>query len=159
MSRFLRPVSLLLLTAVCIAQTSVLGASRKAEIHRMLADIYEKQHDAHDAMLEYNAWAQCAPNDAAVHYSFGSYLLRQRQYPIAERELKKAASLDPSHVEYWVTLGNTCLYNKNYAGAADAFGKAGPQYEAKRKEAQDYIDRIKAINKYNEQLKQQQENQ
>jgi cytochrome c-type biogenesis protein CcmH/NrfG len=161
MSRKICSVGLAMLSAVYAVSmlaphASAQSASRKADIRRMLADIYEKQHDMKSASSEYQALALSCPNDAEGHYAFGQFLIRQLQYGAALLQFKKATQLDPSKNDYWAGLGRSQVYTKDMRGALDSYRKAGPQYYKQMTDAQNYLNQVEQVEHYNKQLKQQQ---
>jgi Tfp pilus assembly protein PilF len=133
--------------------------SRKAEIHRMLADIYDRQAKNHEALSEYNALVQLAPGDAEAHAAYGRFLYRTNQPGLAAAQFKKATSLDGSKPEYWGGLGNSLLTNKDYKGAIDALRRGGPACQKQLQDALNYQQQVEQVNKYNDAVKKQQQQQ
>lgn len=113
MSSIVRSVGALTLACYCLvafaSPEARAGSTRRGEIHRMLADIYDRQNRVHEAMGEYDQLIKIAPSDAEAHYNFGKFLLRQKEYRFAVGQLKTATSLDPSKPDYWAQLGNGLL--------------------------------------------------
>jgi cytochrome c-type biogenesis protein CcmH/NrfG len=98
-----------------------------------------------------------APSDAEGRNAFGQFLIRQQLYPQAVLQLKKATSLDPSRNDYWAALGRAQVFTRDWKNAVDSYRKAGPQYYNQMKEAEDYLQKVEQVNRYNQQLKQQQQ--
>jgi Tfp pilus assembly protein PilF len=162
MSRIVRYVGAMTLACVCATTLSIVqtdAATRKGEIHHMLADIYDRQNRVHDAMTEYDQLLKITPGDAEAHYNFGKFLLRQKENKFAAGQLKTATSLDGSHPEYWAQLGNALLLTKDYNGAIDAFSKGGPACAVPLQNARQYVQQMKQVEQYNKQIKQQQQQQ
>jgi tetratricopeptide (TPR) repeat protein len=163
MSRIVRSASSILAAVCCLAalagQQAQADVTRKAECHRMLADIYDRQGKTHEAMAEYNAEVAASPSDADAWFNFGKFLLRQRETKLAAIKLKKAAELEPGRTELWLNLGNACLFNKDYNAAIDALRRAGPQGAPLLQQAEQYRLQIKQQQEYNKQQQQQQQQQ
>src|ERR1700679_496117 len=106
MSRIVRSASSMLAAVCCLAalagQQVQADVTRKGECHKMLADIYDRQGKTHEAMAEYNAEVASAPNDAESWFTFGKFLLRQRETKLAAMKFKKAAELEPGRQEFWL---------------------------------------------------------
>jgi cytochrome c-type biogenesis protein CcmH/NrfG len=161
MSRKICSVGLAMMSAVCAISmlaphASAQSSSRKADIRRMLADIYEKQHDIKSASAEYQALSLSCPNDAEGHYAFGQFLIRQTQIGQAAIQFKKATQLDPSKNDYWAGLGRAQVFTRDWKNAVDSYRKAGPQYYKQMQDAENYLNSVEQIERYNKQLKQQQ---
>lgn len=163
MFRKIRTAGVLLIAGVFAMNACTTAAhadsGRKLMIHRVLCDIYDKQHDNKNEASEYIILNQMAPNDPQVQYGFGLFLARQKEHALAIQHLKKAAQIDGSVSSYWVALGNEYLQTRNFQGAADAFHSAGPQYSQQETQARNYIQQLKQYNEYNKRLKEQQEDQ
>jgi Tfp pilus assembly protein PilF len=162
MSRIVRTLGMLFLAAslgVIFTAAADAQVSRKTEIHRMLADIYDRQGNTHAAMLEYNQLVVAAPNDAEAHSSFGRYLFRQKETAFAAREFKRATQLDPSRTDNWKNLGNALLANRDYKGAIEALRRGGPECAPQLQQALQYQQQVQQVDNYNKQLKQQQQAQ
>ncbi|HEY9716352.1 MAG TPA: hypothetical protein V6C69_02700 [Trichormus sp.] len=156
-----RTVSVLLISSACAmnlcASAAHADAGRKLMIHRVLCDIYDKEHDNKGEAQEYLILNQLAPNDPQIQYGFGLFLSRQNEHAVAIVHFKKAAQIDGSNPDYWVALGNEYLKSRNFQGAADAFHTAGPKYAPQETAARNYIQQLKQYNEYNKKLKEQQE--
>ena len=162
MSRIVRYVGAMTLACFCATTFSIShadAATRKGEIHRMLADIYDRQNRVHDAMVEYDQLLKITPGDAEAHYNFGKFLLRQKENKFAVGQLKQATSLDGSKPTYWAQLGNALLLTKDYNGAIDAFSKGGPECAAPLASARQYVQQVKQVEQYNKQVQQQKQQQ
>ena len=158
-----RTAGVLLISSACAinfcATAAHADAGRKLMIHRVLCDIYDKQHDNSDEAKEYIILSQLAPNDPQIQYGFGLFLSRQNEHAVAIVHFKKATQIDGSNSDYWVALGNEYLKTRNFQGAADAFHTAGPKYLPQESAARNYIQQLKQYNEYNKKLKEQQEDQ
>lgn len=159
----IRTAGVLLISGVCAVNLCTTAAhadaGRKLMIHRVLCDIYEKEHDTKDEATEYIILNQLAPNDPQVQYGFGLFLSREKQHALAIQHFKKASQIDPSNSDYYVAMGNEYLQMRNFQGAADAFHSAGSKYAPQEAAARNYIQQLKQYNDYNKKLKEQQEDQ
>lgn len=162
MSRTSRTLSVLLAGAIVFGIGIQANAemSRKAQIHQMLADIYDRQHDTSNAMIHFSQMVASAPNDPDANYNFAMYLMKQKQFGQAVTYFRKATKQDPSRNEFWAQLGNAQLATKDVNGAIESLNKAGPQYSATLQKAREYQAQMKQYNDYNRQVRlQQQQNQ
>jgi Tfp pilus assembly protein PilF len=141
---------------VCFGGVAVPSASadtqRKIEIHRALADIYEKLGQAPSAMEQYAALSQLAPQDASVQVQFGTLLARQKQYKLAIDHYRRAVQLNPSPDNYGA-LGDGLFWAHDYKGAVDAYTRAGQRWAQKLGVARQYYQNQIDQENYNKQMK------
>jgi len=159
----IRTAGVVLISCSCALTVSATAAwadaDRKLKIHRVLCDIYDKEHDSKDEAAEYVALNQLAPSDAQIQYGFGLFLSRQKEHQLAIPHLKRATQIDGSVADYWVQLGNEYMQIRNFNAAADAFHSAGPKYQQLEDQNRKYIQQLKQYQDYNKKLKEQQEDQ
>jgi Tfp pilus assembly protein PilF len=161
MGSLIRTAGVLIISCSCAlgacATAAHADSDKKLKIHRVLCDIYDKEHDSKDEATEYLVLSQLAPNDAQIQYSFGLFLSRQKEYQPAIAHLKRATQIDASAADYWVQLGNEYMQIRNFQAAADAFHSAGPKYKQLEDRNRDYIQQLKQYQDYKQKLKDQQE--
>ena len=157
----IRTAGVLLISCICAlsacATAAHADADKRLKIHRVLCDIYDKEHDSKDEAAEYVVLNQLAPNDAQIQYGFGLFLSRQKEHHLAIGHLKRATQIDSSVADYWVQLGNEYMQIRNFKGAADAFHSAGPKYQQLENQNRDYIQQLMQYQDYNKKLREQQE--
>lgn len=100
---------------------------------RLLADLYidAKQYPAAAALLQ--PLAAQNPQDAQLHFDYGSALLHQLKYADAQAEFLKAVQLNPKSADAYLSLGYAAQENKNYEltiRALDARAKLEPDTPA-----------------------------
>src|SRR5579859_2603870 len=85
-----------------------------AKLARLLCALYieAKQYDSAAQVLQ-SLVAQ-NPNDAQLHFDYGSALAHLHKYPEAQAELLKAVQLKPDLVDAYFDLAYAAQQNKNY---------------------------------------------
>ena len=103
--------------------TALLEARRlnplSSEILLDLAANYDEAGTMDEAGLAYQEAERVYPFSADVHWSYGNFLLRQRQIPAAFSEIHSALQLDPKRKEA-------------HGNIAELYMKLGKKAEAKR---------------------------
>jgi len=73
--------------------------------HQLRAEGFALRLDRDNAIKEYQAALQLAPDKAELHEALGEFYLDNRSDEDAQRELEKAVSLDPSRTKTLYLLG------------------------------------------------------
>jgi tetratricopeptide (TPR) repeat protein len=121
-------------TQEAIAQLEPLyQASPDPKSARELASLYleAKQYPAAAALLQ--PLVTQNPQDAQLHFDYGSALLHQLKYAEAQAELLKAVQLRPNFADAYLDLGYAAQENKNYEltiRVLDARAKLQPETPA-----------------------------
>jgi tetratricopeptide (TPR) repeat protein len=121
-------------TQEAIAQLEPLyQASPDLKSARELASLYleTKQYPAAAALLQ--PLVTQNPQDAQLHFDYGSALLHQLKYAEAQAELLKAVQLRPNFADAYLDLGYAAQENKNYEltiRVLDARAKLQPETPA-----------------------------
>jgi tetratricopeptide (TPR) repeat protein len=121
-------------TQEAIAQLEPLyQASPDPKSARELASLYleTKQYPAAATLLQ--PLVTQSPQDAQLHFDYGSALLHQLKYAQAQGELLKAVQLNPNSAEAYLDLGYAAQENKNYEltiRVLDARAKLQPETPA-----------------------------
>jgi tetratricopeptide (TPR) repeat protein len=121
-------------TQEAIAQLEPLyQASPDPKSARELAALYleTKQYPAAATLLQ--PLVTQNPQDAQLHFDYGSALLHQLKYAQAQAELLKAVQLNPNSAEAYLDLGYAAQENKNYEltiRVLDARAKLQPETPA-----------------------------
>ncbi|HEY3767354.1 MAG TPA: tetratricopeptide repeat protein, partial [Candidatus Angelobacter sp.] len=121
-------------TQEAIAQLEPLyQASPDPKSARELASLYleTKQYPAAAALLQ--PLVTQNPQDAQLHFDYGSALLHQLKYAEAQAELLKAVQLRPNFADAYLDLGYAAQENKNYEltiRVLDARAKLQPETPA-----------------------------
>lgn len=92
------------------------NAAPSAERAKLRASILISQKDWDGAAKALAIAAAAAPNDAALHAEFGRILLQQRDFSAAERELRRALTLDGKQTDALRNLASTEYLAGNYEG-------------------------------------------
>lgn len=127
--------------------------------HIWLAFLYEQIKQTDRARPHYQRALELGPNNPDVHYAYGSFLCRQRQYAEADAEFAKTLA-NPLYATPWLAMtsagncaasaGNSSKAEGYYRSAISAQPGFGPplvelaKSSSKRgdaKTAQEYIDR------------------
>lgn len=94
-------------------------APPSAERAKLRASIYISQQNWNGASQALAVAAAAAPSDAALHAEYGRILLQVRDFPAAERELRKALSLDGKQTDALRDLISTEYLAGNYVGTLE----------------------------------------
>jgi protein O-GlcNAc transferase len=92
------------------------NAAPSAERAKLRASILISQKDWDGAAKALAIAAAAAPDDAALHAEYGRILLQQRDFPAAERELRRALTLDGKQTDALRNLVSTEYLAGNYDG-------------------------------------------
>jgi tetratricopeptide (TPR) repeat protein len=92
------------------------GAAPSAERAKLRASILISQKDWDGAAKALAIGVTAAPDDAALHAEYGRILLQQRDFPAAERELRRALTLDGKQTDALRNLVSTEYLAGNYEG-------------------------------------------
>ncbi len=92
------------------------GVQPSAERARLRASILISQQDWDGASRALAIAVAATPDDAAVHAEYGRILLQQRDFPAAERELRKSLTLDGKQNDVLRNLVTTEYLAGNYDG-------------------------------------------
>ena len=158
-------MSLLLIAGLARSASAAEVMSKKETIHRCLLTIYQSEHKDKEAAQEYTALLALKPNDAQTRYDYGNWLLRGNQFGAAITQYRKATQIQPRNADYQGGLGGALLHNQDYAGAVEAYRHAiecqtqGQNFAPQFGQAQQYLQHQKAMERYKQQLKQQEESQ
>jgi Tfp pilus assembly protein PilF len=93
-----------------------IGAPLSAERAKLRASILISQQQWDAASQALSVAVAASPDDAALHAEFGRILLQKRDFPAAERELRKALALDSKQTDALRNLVSTEYLAENYAG-------------------------------------------
>jgi protein O-GlcNAc transferase len=91
-------------------------AAPSAERAKLRASIFISQQNWDGASRALAIAVAAAPDDAALHAEYGRILLQQRDFPAAERELRKALALDGKQTDALRNLASTEYLAGNYGG-------------------------------------------
>lgn len=91
-------------------------AAPSAERSKLRASILISQKDWDGAAKALAIAVAAAPDDAALHAEYGRILLQQRDFPAAERELRRALTLDGKQTDVLRNLASTEYLAGNYDG-------------------------------------------
>jgi tetratricopeptide (TPR) repeat protein len=92
------------------------NAAPSAERAKLRASILISQKDWEGAAKALAIAVNRAPDDAALHAEYGRILLQQRDFPAAERELRRALTLDGKQTDALRNLVSTEYLAGNYEG-------------------------------------------
>jgi Flp pilus assembly protein TadD len=92
------------------------NAAPSAERAKLRASILISQKDWGGAAKALAIAVAAAPSDAALHAEFGRILLQQRDFPAAERELRRALTLDGKQTDALRNLVSAEYLAGNYEG-------------------------------------------
>ena len=106
--------------AIAELETGVKLDPADAKAQRDLADLYADSGKYGLAQQLYSALIASHPNDGGLHYAFGKSLLKQKQFPEAERQLEKAVELQPDLGAAYGDLAIAADQNKDYSLAIKA---------------------------------------
>jgi tetratricopeptide (TPR) repeat protein len=95
------------------------GAPPSVENAKLRASILISQQNWDGASRALAIAVAAAPDDAALHGEYGRILLQQRDFPAAERELRKALALDGKQTDVLRNLVSTEYLAGNYNGTLD----------------------------------------
>ncbi len=99
-------------------------AKRKEIIHSCLLNIYINQHKRPQASQEYQTLLAMKPDDAKMHFAYGSFLAQGNEMGGAAAQIKQAIKLDPANAKYNGTLGLMYLKAKKPTQALDYLKQA-----------------------------------
>ena len=111
----------------------VYKASPDPKIARLLGGLYLDAKQYPEAAMLLQPLASQNPQDAQLHFDYGSALLHQLKYAEAQTELLKAVQLDPGSADAYLDLGYAAQENKNYEltiRALDARARLQPETPA-----------------------------
>jgi Flp pilus assembly protein TadD len=91
-------------------------AAPTADRAKLRASILVSQKDWNGAAKSLAIAVAATPDDAALHAEYGRILLQQRDFPAAERELRKALTLDSKQTDALRNLASTEYLAGNYEG-------------------------------------------
>lgn len=107
------------------------GQKADAALITSLANVYRdrsdnmrglnKQQDMAHAMDYYHRVIKDDPNYPQAHAMLGRLYFNERQFPLAESELRKAISLQPEYAYAYFVLGKLYVQKKEYPAALVAF--------------------------------------
>jgi len=95
------------------------GAPPSVENAKLRASILISQQNWDGASRALAIAVAAAPDDASLHGEYGRILLQQRDFPSAERELRKALALDGKQTDVLRNLVSTEYLAGNYNGTLD----------------------------------------
>jgi tetratricopeptide (TPR) repeat protein len=95
------------------------GAAPSAERTRLRASILISQKNWDGAAKALATAVTAAPTDAALHAEYGRILLQLRDFPAAERELRKSLALDGQQTDALRDLISTKYLSGNYNGTLE----------------------------------------
>lgn len=95
------------------------GAAPTAERAKLRASILISQQNWEGASRALAIAVAAAPADAALRAEYGRILLQQRDFPAAERELRKSLTLDGKQTDALRNLISTEYLAGNYSGALE----------------------------------------
>lgn len=135
----------------------VMIAHRKESIHTYLLNIYINQKRKPEAMAQYKILLGMKPNDPKLNNDLGKFEASSGQMAAAITHMKKACDLDPGNAQFWGTLGQVYIKNKQYTPAIEAYKRAvslgGADYQKPYEEAFKYIEYQKRQDAYVKQKK------
>jgi tetratricopeptide (TPR) repeat protein len=95
------------------------GTTPSAERAKLRASILIFQQNWDGASRALALAVTAAPNDAGLHAEYGRILLQQRDFPAADRELRKALALDGKQTDALRNLVSTEYLAGNYDGTLE----------------------------------------
>jgi len=96
-----------------------IGAAPSAERSKLRASILISQQNWDAASQALAVAVAAAPEDAALYAEYGRILLQQRDFPAAERELRRALALDSKQTDALRNLVSTEYLAGNYNGTLE----------------------------------------
>jgi len=100
--------------AIAEMQTALKLAPADSDAQHELADLFASAGKNDLAEAAYRPLVAAHPNDAEFHRGLGQALLRQKQFPEAQKELLAAVRLKRDWPEVYVDLAFAASENKNY---------------------------------------------
>jgi protein O-GlcNAc transferase len=97
------------------------GAPPTLERSKLRASILISQENWGAAVQALAVAVRLAPGDGPLHAEFGRILLQKRDFPSAERELRRSLELDGSQLPVLHDLATTLYLGGNYTGALDTY--------------------------------------
>jgi tetratricopeptide (TPR) repeat protein len=95
------------------------GAAPSLETTKLRASILISQQNWDGASRALAIAVAAAPDDASLHAEYGRILLHQRDFPAAERELRKTLALDGKRTDALRNLASTEYLAGNYNGTLE----------------------------------------
>ena len=92
-----------------------------AELHHLLADVYEESGRHVDALQEYQKAVELEPDNEAYWFALGYELLKHQTYDGAAVTLEPAVQRFPKSFELRLALGITYFARRQYDPAAESF--------------------------------------
>ena len=92
-----------------------------AELHHLLADVYEESGRHVDALQEYQKAIELEPDNEAYWFALGYELLKHQTYDGAAVTLEPAVQRFPKSFELRLALGITYFARRQYDPAAESF--------------------------------------
>lgn len=124
-----------------------LYAQRKESVNTYLLNIYIAQKRKPEAMAQYKTLLAMKPTDPKLNGDLGKFEASSGQLVAAITHMRKACDLDPGNAQFWGTLGQVYIKNKQYDLALDAYKRAvnlgGADYQRPYDEALKYIEYMK----------------
>ena len=106
------------------------GNPQALQATKRIALLYDRTHDLDKAEQEYQRLLSQNPDDADAHCNLGYLSYRRGQMGIAEKHLRKALALQPTHVYGNINLGMTLAQQGYYDASIEAFTKVLPKADA-----------------------------
>lgn len=134
------------------------GASnKKLEWHKCLIHIYKVKNQWPQVFEEYAALTRLEPKDAQLRFEYGASLHKMGRVKEAIGQYRAAADMNPFNQDYQGAVGDALVTLKDYSGALKYYQKAGPKYAGKLATTAQYVQQLKAITQYNQEIKRRQQ--
>jgi tetratricopeptide (TPR) repeat protein len=106
------------------------GNPQALQATKRIALLYDRTHDLDKAEQEYQRLLTQNPDDAETLCNLGYLCYKRGHWGIAEKHLRKALTLQPSHVYANVNLGMTLAQQGYKDASVEAFAKVLPKADA-----------------------------
>ncbi|MBS1990938.1 MAG: hypothetical protein JSS86_00990 [Cyanobacteria bacterium SZAS LIN-2] len=126
------------------AQLAPSSGSVAISAHEDLLACYQSLGKNAETEAEFRWLIQQAAGKAVLHFNYACFLQRAGKTGAAAVEYKKAATLEPSNIDYVGSYGQMALFQKNYMEAYNYLGRAmqmpgGEKYKAAVESCRTYI--------------------
>lgn len=132
-------------------------ANKKLDWHKCLIDIYKRKGLWNDALGEYSALTKLEPKDAQLRFEYGATLHKLGRVKEAIAQYRAAADMNPLNQDYQGAVGDALITLKDYGGAVRYYQKAGAKYAGKLQTTTAYLNQLKQIQQYNQEIKRRQQ--
>jgi tetratricopeptide (TPR) repeat protein len=102
-----------------VAQAAEIRKRDPLEGHRAYARIYARQKKMDLARKEFVDGVREHPNSARAHYLLAGFMLNEKNWPVAQRELDAALKLDPAYMPTYFRLGQLSVLSASNYGRGE----------------------------------------